>query len=156
MKILFLAQSLVPKKKFKFLGKFIIPQDSNNAWLKIIEADGDDALIRNKDSGSVGDVFTDGTKFGNIEQSDGMMIYDNRGRLVSWFASVESSDSGNYLISITPVIEINSSNVLTPRQPVELLNGESIFVEVYEDKTMVLFGDGKKMMNELNSAIKDL
>ena len=26
----------------------------------------------------------------------------------------------------------------------------------YEDKTMMLFGDGKKMMNELNSAIKDL
>jgi len=26
----------------------------------------------------------------------------------------------------------------------------------YEDKTMMLFGDGKKMMNELNTAIKDL
>jgi NAD(P) transhydrogenase subunit beta len=26
----------------------------------------------------------------------------------------------------------------------------------YEDKTMMLFGDGKKMMNELNSAVKDL
>ena len=26
----------------------------------------------------------------------------------------------------------------------------------YEDKTMMLFGDGKKMMNELNAAIKDL
>ena len=26
----------------------------------------------------------------------------------------------------------------------------------YMDKTMMLFGDGKKMMNELNSALKDL
>ena len=26
----------------------------------------------------------------------------------------------------------------------------------YEDKTMMLFGDGKKMMNQLNSAFKDL
>ncbi len=26
----------------------------------------------------------------------------------------------------------------------------------YMDKTMMLFGDGKKMMNELNSAIKEL
>ena len=26
----------------------------------------------------------------------------------------------------------------------------------YEDKTMMLFGDGKKMMNELNAAMKDL
>ena len=108
----------------------LVNTDSNNAWLKIIEADGDDALIRNKDSGSIGDVFTDGTKFGNIEQSEGMMIYDNRGRLLTWFATVESLEDDNYLISITPVVEINNSNVLTPRQPVEILNGESIFVEV--------------------------
>ena len=26
----------------------------------------------------------------------------------------------------------------------------------YDDKTMMLFGDGKKMMNELNSSIKEL
>ena len=26
----------------------------------------------------------------------------------------------------------------------------------YMDKTMMLFGDGKKMMNDLNSSIKDL
>ena len=108
----------------------LVNTDSNNAWLKIIEADGDDALIRNKDSGSIGDVFTDGAKFGNIEQSEGMMIYDNRGRLLTWFATVESLEDDNYLISITPVVEINNSNVLTPRQPVEILNGESIFVEV--------------------------
>ncbi len=108
----------------------LVNTDSNNAWLKIIEADGDDALIRNKDSGSIGDVFTDGAKFGNIEQSEGMMIYDNRGRLLTWFATVESLEDDNYLISITPVVEINNSNVLTPRQPVEILNGESLFVEV--------------------------
>ena len=108
----------------------LVNTDSKNAWLKIIEADGDDALIRNKDSGSFGDVFTNGTKFGNTEESDGMMIYDNRGRLVSWFATVESLEDDNYLVSITPVIAINNFNVLTPRQPVELLNGESIFVEV--------------------------
>ena len=108
----------------------LVNTDSNNAWLKIIEADGDDALIRNKDSGSIGDVFTDGAKFGNIEQSEGMMIYDNRGRLLTWFATVESLEDDNYLISITPVVEINNSNVLTPRQPVEILKGESIFVEV--------------------------
>ena len=26
----------------------------------------------------------------------------------------------------------------------------------YMDKTMMLFGDGKKMMNELNTAVKEL
>ena len=107
----------------------LVNTDSKNAWLKIIEADGDDALIRNKDSGSPGDVFTDGN-FGNINSSDGMLIYDNRGRLVSWFASVEYIEGGDYLISISPVIETNIFDVLTPRQPVELLYGESIFVEV--------------------------
>ena len=107
----------------------LVNTDSKNAWLKIIEADGDDALIRNKDSGSPGDVFTDGN-FGNINSSDGMLIYDNRGRLVSWFASVEFIEGGDYLISISPVIETNIFDVLTPRQPVELLYGESIFVEV--------------------------
>ena len=59
-----------------------------------------------------------------------MLIYDNRGRLVSWFASVEFIEGGDYLISISPVIETNIFDVLTPRQPVELLYGESIFVEV--------------------------
>ena len=108
----------------------LVNTDSKNAWLKIIEADGDDALVRNKDSGSAGDVFTHGTIFGNTNPSDGMLIFDNRGRLVSWFASVESIDGGDYLISISPVVETNVFDVLTPRSPVELLNGESIFVEV--------------------------
>ena len=108
----------------------LVNTDSKNAWLKIIEADGDDALIRNKDSGSVGDVFTDGAIFGNTNPSDGMLIFDNRGRLVSWFASVHSIEGDDYLISISPVIETNVFDVLTPRNPVELLFGESVFVEV--------------------------
>ena len=111
-------------------GSNLVNTDSKNAWLKIIEADGDDALIRNKDSGSAGDVFTDGAIFGNTNPSDGMLIFDNRGRLVSWFASVHSIEGDDYLISISPVIETNVFDVLTPRNPVELLFGESVFVEV--------------------------
>ena len=111
-------------------GSNLVNTDSKNAWLKIIEADGDDALIRNKDSGSGGDVFTDGDIFGNTEASNGMIIYDNRGRLVSWSASVEYLGNDDYLISITPVINTDKINIITPRQPVELLNQETLFVEV--------------------------
>jgi len=111
-------------------GSNLVNTDSKNAWLKIIEADGDDALIRNKDSGSGGDVFTDGDIFGNTDTSNGMIIYDNRGRLVSWSASVEYLGNDDYLISITPVINTDKINIITPRQPVELLNQESLFVEV--------------------------
>ena len=111
-------------------GSNLVNTDSKNAWLKIIEADGDDALIRNKDSGSGGDVFTDGDIFGNTDTSDGMIIYDNRGRLVSWSASVEYLGNDDYLISITPIINTDKINIITPRQPVELLNQESLFVEV--------------------------
>jgi len=111
-------------------GSNLVNTDSKNAWLKIIEADGDDALIRNKDSGSGGDVFMDGDIFGNTDTSNGMIIYDNRGRLVSWSASVEYLGNDDYLISITPVINTDKINIITPRQPVELLNQESLFVEV--------------------------
>ncbi len=111
-------------------GSNLVNTDSKNAWLKIIEADGDDALIRNKDSGSGGDVFTDGDIFGNTDTSNGMIIYDNRGRLVSWSASVEYLGNDDYLISITPIINTEKINIITPRQPVELLNQESLFVEV--------------------------
>jgi len=111
-------------------GSNLVNTDSKNAWLKIIEADGDDALIRNKDSGSGGDVFTDGDIFGNTDTSNGKIIYDNRGRLVSWSASVEYLGNDDYLISITPIINTDKINIITPRQPVELLNQESLFVEV--------------------------
>ncbi len=111
-------------------GSNLVNTDSKNAWLKIIEADGDDALIRNKDSGSGGDVFTDGDIFGNTDTSNGMIIYDNRGRLVSWSASVEYLGNDDYLISITPIVNTDKINIITPRQPVELLNQESLFVEV--------------------------
>ena len=115
-------------------GSNLVNTDSKNAWLKIIEADGDDALIRNKDSGSGGDVFTDGDIFGNTDTSNGMIIYDNRGRLVSWSASVEYLGNDDYLISITPIINTDKINIITPRQPVELLNQESLFVEVVNSK----------------------
>ena len=34
-----------------------VNKDPNNPWVKILEADGDQALVRNRDSGSLGDAF---------------------------------------------------------------------------------------------------
>ena len=113
----------------------LVNTDANNAWLKIIEADGDDALIRNKDSGSYSDTFTDGDKFGNLNSSDGMLIFDNRGRLVSWAASVFSTNTSELLVSINPIMKVQSFDVLPPRSPAELLEGETLFVDVYTDTT---------------------
>ena len=108
----------------------LVNTDAKNAWLKIIEADGDDALIRNKDTGSQTDTFIDGDKFGNLDSSDGMIIYDNRGRLVSWAASIHSTNSSDILVRITPSINLQTFDVLTPREPAELLEGETLFVDV--------------------------
>lgn len=113
----------------------LVNTDAQNAWLKIVEADGDDALIRNKNSGSAADTFQDGDKFGNLESSDGMLIYDNRGRLVSWFASISATNGSEYMVSITPTMEVEFFDVLTPRVPVELLDGETLFVDVSTNET---------------------
>jgi M6 family metalloprotease-like protein len=113
----------------------LVNTDAQNSWVKIIEADGDDALVRNKDSGSATDTFQDGDKFGNIDSSNGTVIYDHRGRLVSWFASISSLNDGDFLVSIHPVLNTENFDVLTPREPVELLNGETLFVDIFTDKT---------------------
>jgi M6 family metalloprotease-like protein len=113
----------------------LVNTDAQNAWLKIVEADGDDALIRNKNSGSAADTFQDGDKFGNLESSDGMLIYDNRGRLVSWAASISATNDSEYMVSITPTMVVEFFDVLTPRVPVELLDGETLFVDVSTNET---------------------
>ena len=135
----------------------LVNTDANNAWLKIIEADGDDALVRNKDSGSYSDTFTDGDKFGNLNSSDGMRIFDNRGRIVSWYASVFSTNDTELLVSINPIMEVESFDVLPPRSPTELLEGETLFVDVYTDTTCHLSIDVRSHSgNYINKTIPHL
>ena len=62
-----------------------VNKDPNNPWVKILEADGDQALVRNRDSGSPGDAFQLGDSFGH----EGFKIRDNRGRLVPWQIEVQ-------------------------------------------------------------------
>ena len=99
--------------------------DPDNAWVKIIEADGDAALQRGRDSGSPGDTFDAGDNFG----ASGMKIRDNHGRLVSWTVSVDTISDGSATI-LFDAGTISITEILTPRSPLQLLPSESAFAEI--------------------------
>ncbi len=103
----------------------LVNTDPDNAWVKIIEADGDAALQRGRDSGSPDDTFDTGESFG----SSGMKIRDNRGRLVPWTISVETISDDSATVSFHAG-GISNTSVLTPRTPLQLLPPESVFAEV--------------------------
>ena len=58
-----------------------------------------------------------------------MMIRDNRGRLVSWTASVTSMSQNSATLVIEPD-GASSVDVLTPRSPIYLISGESAYATV--------------------------
>jgi hypothetical protein len=111
----------------------LVNTDPENAWVKIIEADGDDALQRSRDSGSAGDVFSVGDEFG----ADGMMIRDNRGRLVTWSATVVTISPESATVEIEPKGE-SSVEVLTPRGPIQFLSGELTYARVTASQACTL------------------
>ena len=105
--------------------------DPELAWVKIIEADGDDALMRGRNSGEIGDLFNLDDMFGNL----GIQIRDNRGRLVTWTAfvsdiNINDDDSWNNATISFENEAINNLQVLTPRQPIVLLEGEKSYAKV--------------------------
>ncbi|MBP12955.1 MAG: hypothetical protein CMA71_05410 [Euryarchaeota archaeon] len=102
-----------------------VNKDPNNPWVMIIEADGDQALLRNRDSGSSGDAFQTGDSLG----SDGHLIRDNRGRLVPWNILITNIGQSNASIEIIPDQEF-TSRILTPRSPIQLIEGESAYATV--------------------------
>ncbi|RZD50485.1 MAG: hypothetical protein CXT65_02040 [Methanobacteriota archaeon] len=111
----------------------LVNTDPENAWVKIIEADGDDALQRSRDSGSVGDAFSVGDEFG----ADGMMIRDNRGRLVTWSATVVTISSESATVEIEPKGE-SSVEVLTPRGPIQFISGELTYARITASQACTL------------------
>ena len=126
---------LVEQQDFTFgeLDSNTVNSDPEKAWSKIVEADGDGALLRARDHGSQGDVFVDGGKFGN----SGIEIRDNRGRLVPWLVTVNNSTNVSANIHFTSNSDINTS-VLPPRSPVELLLGEKITFDFEFRKSCVI------------------
>jgi len=103
----------------------LVNTDPDTAWVKIIEADGDAALERGRDSGSSGDVFSETDIFG----SEGMIIRDNRGRMVQWTATVESLGENTATVIIQPSGQPDL-DVLTPRNPIQIISGESSYAMV--------------------------
>ena len=118
----------------------LVNTDPTKPWSKIVEADGNDALLRGRDYGSSSDVFTDGDSFGRT----GHQIWDNTGRLVPWtievlsinnsFATIEFQFSGD-----------NSTTIITPRTPIVLLPGEESFAEIITDSSCELEVDISSM-----------
>ena len=104
----------------------LVNTDPIKPWVKIVEADGDDALLRAEDYGSAGDVFDVGDRFGNT----GKQIWDNHGRLVQWTATVIDLSDNGATIDFDYVGDANS--VLTlPRNPIVVLNDEPIIADFH-------------------------
>ena len=110
-----------------------VNKDPNNPWVMIIEADGDQALVRNRDSGSPGDPFQSGDSFG----SEGHIIRDNRGRLVPWQIQIQSISLEMATINFIPT-ENHTERVLTPRSPIQMIDGESAYATVHSDNPCTL------------------
>tara|TARA_B100001173_G_scaffold290043_1_gene280319 strand:- start:68 stop:2020 length:1953 start_codon:yes stop_codon:yes gene_type:complete len=102
-----------------------VNRDPKNPWVMIIEADGDQALVRNRDSGSEGDPFQSGDTFG----SSGHMIRDNRGRLIPLEFTVTHIGLDKATIEIRPN-ENFTERILTPRSPLQLIEGETAFATI--------------------------
>lgn len=81
----------------------------NQPWLKVIEADGGDDLVRGSNQGEASDLFLNNTSFG----ADGVEIRTHDGILVPWIATVSGEE--NLSISFTapscnPSMKIDMSN----------------------------------------------
>ena len=110
-----------------------VNKDPKNPWVKILEADGDQALVRNRDSGSPGDAFQTGDSFGN----EGFKIRDNRGRLVPWQIEVQSIESDEAKLRFS-TIENYTDRILTPRSPIQLIDGENAYASVFSENPCTL------------------
>jgi len=111
----------------------LVNTDPAKAWVKIVEADGDDALLRARNYGSQGDVFTEGGSFG----SSGHQIRDNRGRLVNW--TIQITNVSAYQVQIQYTKDENTiASVVTPRSPIVLLPGEVATATVSTPQTCTL------------------
>jgi M6 family metalloprotease-like protein len=99
----------------------LVNTQPDNAWLYVLEADGDGGLLDGSDEGESGDVFVVGGKFG----AEGRIIYDHHGRKVHWTAEVTAVGSGSLTLNLTSA-GAPTFTVLPPHGPIQLLPSESI------------------------------
>jgi M6 family metalloprotease-like protein len=96
----------------------------DNAWLYVLEADGDGGLLDGSDEGEAGDVFGEGDLFG----AEGRIIFDHHGRKVQWTAEVTDVQSRSLSLTITSA-GAPAFAVLPLHGPIQLLPAEKIAME---------------------------
>ena len=114
----------------------LVNTDPSKPWVKIVEADGNDALLRGADYGSSGDPFSVGDRFGHT----GKQIWDNRGRLVPWTITVNSLSVDSASIEYDFVGD-SDFMVSPPRNPIVLLPNGTASVEIYADAECIFTSD---------------
>ena len=77
----------------------LVNSHPERAWLKVIEADGEQNMVSGNNDGEASDVFWDGDQFG----SEGITIRNRDGILVDWTANVTVENG-------TPSIEFSSAD----------------------------------------------
>ena len=77
----------------------LVNSHPERAWLKVIEADGEQNMVSGNNDGEASDVFWDGGQFG----SEGITIRNRDGILVDWTANVTVENG-------TPSIEFSSAD----------------------------------------------
>lgn len=115
----------------------LVNTDPDTAWVRIIEADGDAAMSRGRDTGAAGDVFTEGGQLG----AEGMQIRDSRGRLVPWIATIDNLTDGQATISFDFPANPSTVDVLPPRGPLEILGAEPVIATISADQSCNLLVD---------------
>lgn len=92
-------------------------------YLVVVEADGNNGLRTGTSDGEQGDLFTNGTSFGN----SGILIRDHDGLLIPWTAEIEISDKAyvNFTsANCQPTFTIDAPNYgvsLLPNEPIKLV-----------------------------------
>ena len=114
----------------------LVNTDPVKPWVKIVEADGDDALLRARDYGSAGDVFDVGDRFGHT----GKKIWDNHGRLVQWTVNVIEIKESSAVIEFDFVGDANST-LIVPRNPIVVLKDEPIIADMSTNDKCVVEAD---------------
>ena len=101
----------------------LVNSHPERAWLKVIEADGEQNMVAGTNEGEASDVFTDGGQFGR----EGITIRNRDGVLVDWSANISYQNG-------TPTVEFSSmecghpteldlpdfGSVLTPEQNIPI------------------------------------
>ena len=80
----------------------LVNSHPERAWLKVIEADGQQNMVAGTNDGEESDVFNDGGKFGR----EGIQIRNRDGILVDWSAEINLTNG-------TPKIEFFVPGVWT-------------------------------------------